>query len=76
MKSTIVAFLIVIFFIFRFETFQFNTAKKRYKMSQTEIGKPAPDFKGTAVVNGEFKEVSLSDYRGKYLVLFFYPLDL
>jgi len=44
-------------------------------MSQTEIGKPAPDFKGTAVVNGEFKEVSLSDYKGKYLVLFFYPLD-
>ena len=25
--------------------------------------------------NGEFKEVKLSDYRGKYVVLFFYPLD-
>ncbi|KAK7109755.1 peroxiredoxin 2-like [Littorina saxatilis] len=36
---------------------------------------PAPDFKGTAVVNGEFKEVQLSDFKGKYLVLFFYPLD-
>lgn len=37
--------------------------------------KPAPAFSGTAVVDGEFKEISLSDYRGKYLVLFFYPLD-
>lgn len=36
----------------------------------------APFFKGTAVVNGEFKELSLDDFKGKYLVLFFYPLDL
>ncbi|MCB9882299.1 MAG: peroxiredoxin [Planctomycetes bacterium] len=40
-----------------------------------QIQKPAPDFKAMAVVNGDFKEVSLADYRGKYLVLFFYPLD-
>lgn len=33
----------------------------------------APYFKGTAVVNGEFKELSLDDFKGKYLVLFFYP---
>lgn len=38
--------------------------------------KPAPEFKGNAVVNGEFKEISLKDYRGKYVVLFFYPADL
>lgn len=37
--------------------------------------KPAPHFEGIAVVNGEFKKISLSDYKGKYLVLFFYPLD-
>ncbi|XP_063302029.1 peroxiredoxin-2 [Pelobates fuscus] len=42
---------------------------------KAHIGKPAPDFHTTAVVNGEFKEVKLSDYKGKYLVLFFYPLD-
>lgn len=36
---------------------------------------PAPDFKGMAVVNGQFKEISLKDFAGKYLVLFFYPLD-
>lgn len=35
----------------------------------------APAFSGTAVVNGEFKQISLADYKGKYLVLFFYPLD-
>lgn len=40
-----------------------------------EVAKPAPQFMGKAVVNGEFKDISLSDYNGKYLVLFFYPLD-
>jgi len=35
----------------------------------------APLFKGMAVVNGQFKEISLADYAGKYVVLFFYPLD-
>ena len=39
------------------------------------IGQAAPDFKATAVVNGQFKDISLSDYKGKYVVLFFYPLD-
>lgn len=40
-----------------------------------ELLKPAPPFTGKAVVNGEFKDISLSEYNGKYLVLFFYPLD-
>ena len=39
------------------------------------VGQPAPDFTATAVVDQEFKEVSLSHYRGKFVVLFFYPLD-
>jgi alkyl hydroperoxide reductase subunit AhpC len=39
------------------------------------VQQPAPHFACEAVVNGEFKDVSLSDYKGKYLVLFFYPLD-
>jgi peroxiredoxin (alkyl hydroperoxide reductase subunit C) len=39
------------------------------------VGLPAPDFTATAVVDQEFKMVSLADYRGKYVVLFFYPLD-
>ena len=39
------------------------------------VGKNAPDFKATAVVNGDFKQISLSDYKGKFVLLFFYPLD-
>ncbi|XP_043486111.1 peroxiredoxin 1-like [Polistes fuscatus] len=39
------------------------------------LQKPAPQFSTTAVVNGQFKNVSLSDYKGQYVVLFFYPLD-
>ena len=35
----------------------------------------APDFTADAVVDGEFKQVSLKDFEGKFLVLFFYPLD-
>jgi len=40
-----------------------------------QIGKPAPDFNEEAVIGQDFKRVKLSDYKGKYLVLFFYPLD-
>ncbi len=39
------------------------------------IAHPAPDFKAQGVVDKQFKEVSLSDYRGQYVVLFFWPLD-
>lgn len=40
------------------------------------VGKQAPDFAATAVFgNNEIKELKLSDYRGQYVVLFFYPLD-
>ncbi|NEO52150.1 MAG: peroxiredoxin [Okeania sp. SIO3B5] len=39
------------------------------------VGQEAPDFAATAVVDQEFETIKLSDYRGKYIVLFFYPLD-
>lgn len=40
------------------------------------VQKPAPEFTAQAVMSdGSFQEISLSDYRGKYVVLFFYPLD-
>lgn len=45
-------------------------------MCAAKVQHSAPDFKGTAVVDGAFKEIKLSDYAGQYLVLFFYPLDL
>ena len=40
------------------------------------VTKEAPDFKAQAVMSdGSFQEINLSDYRGKKVVLFFYPLD-
>lgn len=40
-----------------------------------QVGAAAPSFKANAYWGGDFKEVSLSDYRGKWVCLFFYPLD-
>ncbi|GIQ71285.1 thioredoxin-dependent thiol peroxidase [Xylanibacillus composti] len=42
-------------------------------MAKVEVGQPVPDFKLPAS-NG--KEVSLSDFRGKKVVLYFYPKDM
>lgn len=40
------------------------------------VNKPAPAFTATAVMeDGTTKQVSLSDYKGQYVVLFFYPKD-
>ncbi|KAL5111526.1 Thioredoxin peroxidase [Taenia crassiceps] len=39
------------------------------------IGRPAPGFTCKALVDGELKDISLSDYKGKYVILFFYPMD-
>lgn len=39
------------------------------------VGNPAPYFKANALVNGQQKEISLDDYKGKWKILFFYPLD-
>ena len=45
------------------------------KASRAVVGQMAPSFSGAAFTNGSHDEVSLSDYKGKYVVLFFYPLD-
>ena len=47
------------------------------KVRGVMVRQQAPDFTATAVVDGKFEEVSLSDYvnAGKYVVLFFYPFD-
>jgi peroxiredoxin (alkyl hydroperoxide reductase subunit C) len=39
------------------------------------VGQAAPEFTATAVTDQEFETIKLSKYRGKYVVLFFYPLD-
>jgi len=40
-----------------------------------KINEKAPEFKEDAFVNNEIKKISLSDYKGKWIVLFFYPAD-
>ncbi|MBI5178490.1 MAG: peroxiredoxin [Nitrospinae bacterium] len=40
------------------------------------VGRQAPDFKASAVVNGKIEDTfTLAGLKGKYVVLFFYPLD-
>jgi len=40
------------------------------------VTQPAPDFKAQAVTaENSFEELELSSYKGKYVILFFYPLD-
>ena len=40
------------------------------------VTQPAPDIKATAIMpDNSFKDISLSDYKGQKVVLFFYPLD-
>ncbi len=40
-----------------------------------KIGQIAPEFEAMAFLDGDFKKVKLSDYRGKWLILCFYPAD-
>lgn len=49
--------------------------KKIMAEETLRVGLSAPDFTATAVVDQEFETVKLSNYRGKYVVVFFYPLD-
>lgn len=45
-------------------------------MTEAVVQGLAPDFTAqTVMADGSVKEVNLSDYKGKYVVLFFYPLD-
>ena len=44
-------------------------------MQVARVGGKAPDFTGNAFHQGAFKQVSLSDYAGKWVVICFYPGD-
>ena len=41
----------------------------------SKISKPAPDFAMQGLLGSEFKDFKLEDFKGKWLVVFFYPLD-
>ena len=46
-----------------------------HRMCLPMLGEPAPAFTAKAYQNGKAVDVSLSDYRGKWLLLCFYPGD-
>ena len=48
--------------------------KEEFKMI-AKVGKPAPDFEASAFIDGGFKNIKLSDYKGQWIVLCFYPGD-
>jgi peroxiredoxin (alkyl hydroperoxide reductase subunit C) len=39
------------------------------------VGKPAPDFEASSFTEGGFKNIKLSDYKGQWVILCFYPGD-
>lgn len=45
------------------------------EQQKLQVGSSAPNFAGQALVDGQFKDISLADYKGKWVVLCFYPLD-
>jgi hypothetical protein len=48
---------------------------KEDTMAAVRVGQKAPDFEAPAYQNGQFGQVRLSDYMGKWVVLCFYPGD-
>jgi peroxiredoxin (alkyl hydroperoxide reductase subunit C) len=53
---------------------EIQNEKEELKMI-AQVGKPAPDFEASAFVDGGFKNIKLSDYKGQWVVLCFYPGD-
>lgn len=52
------------------------TSEKEEAMNVARVGGEAPDFEASAYIVGEgFKNIKLSDHRGKWVVLCFYPGD-
>ncbi len=56
------------------ETPQTHPIKETKKMAPL-VGKTAPDFEANVFFEGGFKTIKLSDYKGKWILLCFYPGD-
>lgn len=52
-----------------------SVVEKEVPMVLARVGKPAPDFELTAFHQGGFKNITLSDFKGKWIVICFYPGD-
>lgn len=51
------------------------TKEEMNSIMTVQVGKPAPEFEANAFASGSFKKIKLSDYKGSWLVLCFYPGD-
>lgn len=49
--------------------------QKEVAMVTARVGKAAPDFEANAFVDGDFKNITLSEFKGQWVVLCFYPGD-
>jgi len=49
--------------------------QKEVSLVQARVGKPAPDFELSAFFGTGFKNIRLSDSKGKWIVVCFYPGD-
>jgi peroxiredoxin (alkyl hydroperoxide reductase subunit C) len=52
-----------------------KTEERKEKMTTAGVGAKAPDFEAPAYQNGEFGQIKLSDYLGKWVCVCFYPGD-
>jgi peroxiredoxin (alkyl hydroperoxide reductase subunit C) len=52
-----------------------GSEQKEVTRMVAQVGKPAPDFEASAFFEEGFENIKLSDYRGKWVVLCFYPGD-
>jgi len=51
------------------------SVKEERTMTVARVGHQAPDFEANVYFNGGFETMKLSDYKGKWIVLCFYPGD-
>lgn len=54
---------------------EFAESTKEAKQAMLKVGKPAPEFAAPAFYKGKFVNTSLSEYKGKWVLLCFYPGD-
>lgn len=49
--------------------------EKGEQKTMIRVGKPAPEFSASGFYQGKFVEMNLADYKGKWVMLCFYPGD-
>jgi hypothetical protein len=57
------------------EGLQTEPIKREVVQMTARVGKQAPDFEASAYVDGGFRNITLSEFKGKWVVLCFYPGD-